>query len=119
VIRGWKRTLPYTRRRSRWSRRSQKLLRFGHTGIVFDRGPKEFPVATLLPRAPRAHAAAMLGNLRRWLNERWLWLRPRSLPVLFAAAGAVAAALSWDALPHQQTPTLPAHYDGLTIHLVR
>jgi hypothetical protein len=61
----------------------------------------------------------MLGNLRRWVAERWLWLRPRSLPVLFAAAGAVAAALSWEARPHQQVPTLQSHYDAFTVHIVR
>jgi hypothetical protein len=86
---------------------------------VFDRGPKEFPVATLLPRAPRAHAVVILGDLRRWLAQRWLWLRPRSLPVLFAAAGALAAVLSWDAIAHQQHAQLQPHFEALTVHLVR
>jgi hypothetical protein len=85
---------------------------------VFDHGPKEFPLVTLLPREPRVRAAVMFGNLRRWLLERWLWLRPRSLPVLFAAAGAVAATISWDALPHQPAKP-PLHHVQVTVHVVR
>jgi hypothetical protein len=61
----------------------------------------------------------MLGDLRRWIAQRWLWLRPRSLPVLFAAAGAIAATMSWDALAHQHAPQLQTHYDALTVHLMR
>ena len=112
----WKRIRPYTRRRSRQMR---EPARTRHNGIVFDHGPKEFPVATLLPRAPSARAAVMLGDLARWLHVRWLWLRPRSLPVLVAAAGALAAMMSWDFLAHDHGHHLLPHVDQVTVHIVK
>ena len=71
-----------------------------NNGVVFDHGPKEFPIAIVRPRAASARAAAMLGDLRRWFGDRWSWLRPRTVPVMFAALGMVVAVLSTDFLAH-------------------
>lgn len=101
-----KRTLSYTRIRRRSAPkvaapRSQVL----DHDIVFDHGPKEFPVATLRPREPRARATAMLWELQHWLVARWQWMRARTLPLIVAAAGAVAMMASADLIaPEPECP---------------
>jgi hypothetical protein len=95
----------------------RKLAAAGHNEIVFDHGPKEFPVATLLVREPRARVAVMAGDLRRWLATRWAWLRPRSLPVLVATVGTLAVMLSADFLAHDHGHHLRPNLDGVTIRI--
>ena len=119
VLRGamWKRTMSYTNVRKR-SRQLRKLAALGHNEIVFDHGPKEFPVATLRVRGATARTAALLGDLQRWLAERWSWLRPRSLPVLLAAAGTLAVMLSADFLAHDHGHHLQPRVEQAVIHIV-
>jgi len=111
-----RRTLSYTSVR-RGSRGLRKCAAAGHNEIVFDHGPKEFPVATLLVREPVARAAVLLGDLRRWVAQRWSWLRPRSLPVLFAAAGTLVVMLSADFLAHDHGHHLRPRIDRVTIRI--
>jgi hypothetical protein len=77
--------------------------------VAFDHGPVEFPVAIVRPREPAARVVAMVGDLRRWLFARWSWLRPRTIPVLVAAAGTAFVLMSADYLahPHGATHTVP------------
>ncbi len=82
--------------------------------VAFDHGPREFPVATILPRDPKSHAAVWLGDLRRWLVARWSWLRPRTVPVAVAAIGmllvlASADYLSRDHSSHAQNNRVMLH----------
>ena len=109
--RAWKkRTLSYTRIRRRHAPkvaapRSQVL---DHE-VVFDHGPKEFPVATLRPREPGARAAALVWGFERWLVARWQWMRARSIPLIVATAGAVAMMVSADMVaPSQECPHVSA-----------
>jgi hypothetical protein len=50
---------------------------------------RELPTATVL-RAPRTGMARAIGGLTRWIDERWTWLRPRTVPVLVALVGMFA-----------------------------
>jgi hypothetical protein len=110
------RTISYTSLRKRTAE-LRKHATAGHNEIVFDHGPKEFPVATLLVREPRARALVMAGDLRRWISARWSWLRPRSLPVLVATVGTLAVMLSADFLAHDHGHHLQPHLDNVTIHI--
>ena len=98
-----KRTFAYTRMRAR-SRRAKKTSTSSapaHNEIViFDHRPAEFPLATALPRAPKARVLAALGHLHRWLGARWEWLKPRTVPVIVAAIGMIFVLLSADYLAH-------------------
>ena len=106
------RTLAYVRvrRRARPRRRAPDAA-VRYTEIVsFDHGPAEFPVATLLPREPRAQALAALGEVQRWLAARWTWLKPRAVPVLVAALGMLFMIASANYLNHLQAPApAPTH----------
>ena len=107
-----KRTLAYTRPRRRRAPKSRSARpQVTNTEIVFDRGPWEFPIATVRAREPAAYAAALWWDFRRWLAERWAWLRPRSVPVLVAAVASVLVMLSADALSHDRGSQVkpPAH----------
>jgi hypothetical protein len=68
--------------------------------VAFDHGPAEFPIAIVRPREPRARVLALLGDLQRWTFDRWLWLRPRTIPVLAAVAGMILVLMSADYLAH-------------------
>jgi hypothetical protein len=80
--------------------------------VIFQTGPVEFPTATLVPHDPTAHAHAMVGELARWLAAKWAWLRPRTVPVMFAALGLLAVLESADYLRHVKAA--PPHYVQLT-----
>jgi hypothetical protein len=71
--------------------------------VAFDHGPVEFPIAIVRPREPGARALALVGDLRRWLFDRWSWLRPRTIPVLVAAVGTMFVLMSADYLAHPHT----------------
>lgn len=100
-----KRTLAYTRQRRRSHPRTKKqdgAPRTVNTEIVlFDHGPAEFPVATAVPREPRARVVAMLASLERWVRARWDWFKPRTVPCAVAVLGMVAVIASADYLAHQ------------------
>jgi hypothetical protein len=53
----------------------------------FGVGRAELPVATSVRRGARA-------RLRRWLAERWAWLRMRLIPAAAALAGMVLVLVS-------------------------
>jgi hypothetical protein len=58
--------------------------------MLFDGAPAELPTATLLPGAALARHRILGGHLRRWLDDRWTWLRPRTVPMIVAFAGMIA-----------------------------
>jgi len=62
-------------------------------GIVVHLREPEFPTAQLLPRSPR-------WELWRWAIAKWAWVRPRTIPLLVAAAAAVFLVVSADYLAH-------------------
>lgn len=120
-LRTWrKRTLAYTRPRRRRAPKSPSARpQVTNTEIVFDRGPWEFPIATVRARAPGARLAAMMWDLQRWLAARWAWLRPRSVPVLVAAVASVLVMLSADALSHDRGSQVRPHADQVTVQIGR
>ena len=83
-----RRTCTYTRSRRRVLARSSAPVK--NESMLFD-APSELPVATVR-RAPTqtSVAARLAGALAGWLEARWAWLRPRSIPVLVAALGMIA-----------------------------
>lgn len=80
------RTCTYTRPRRRVLARAARPV--NHEVMLFD-APRELPVATVR-RAPAPVVARLAGAFAAWLEARWHWLRPRSIPVLVAALGMVA-----------------------------
>ncbi len=73
-------------------------------GIVLAPRDPVFPTATLLPRTAR-------WELWRWAAAKWAWVRPRTVPLIVAAAAAVFLLISADYLAHVHgTPlhTIPA-----------
>jgi hypothetical protein len=80
--------------------------------LIFQTGQVEFPTATLVPHDPTAHAHALVGEFVRWLAAKWAWLRPRTVPVMFAALGLLAVLESADYLRHVKAA--PPHYLQLT-----
>jgi hypothetical protein len=113
-----RRTLAYVRVRRRRSK--PRPPRTGHAPgvsyddqtVIFQTGPVEFPTAMLVPHDPTAHAHALVGELARWLAAKWAWLRPRTVPVMFAALGLLAVLESADYLRHVKAA--PPHYVQLT-----
>lgn len=101
-LRGRTRAYMRTRRRSR--QRSNKQASAAPTAntdlVLFDQGPSELPVATVIAREPRARVAALVADLQRWIAARWLWLRPRTVPCAVAGLGMVAVVASADYLAH-------------------
>lgn len=97
-----KHTLAYTRLRRRSRRRQNKEVaaaRPAHTDLVlFDQGPSELPVATAVPREPRARAIALVADVQRWFAARWQWFRPRTVPCVVAGLGMLAVIASADYL---------------------
>ena len=104
-----KRTLPYTRTRRRARHRANKqapIAQVPNTDhVLFDHGPAELPVATAVPRAPRARAVALAADLQRWLAARWQWFKPRSVPCAVAGLGMMAVLASADYLAHSHGET--------------
>ena len=100
-----KRTLAYTRTRRKAKSSANKQAH--STGpvnteiVLFDHGPAEFPVATAVPREPRARLIATVADLKRWVAARWEWFKPRSVPCAVAGLGMVAVIASAHYLAHQ------------------
>lgn len=113
-------TLAYMRSRRARSRSTNKQAtrqQLSNTEIViFDYGPSEFPVATAVPRAPRARAIAMAAALQRWLAARWLWLKPRAVPCAVAGLGMIAILAFSDYLANQHGKTI-ASKDARVVHI--
>ena len=58
--------------------------------MLFDGLPAELPQATLLPSAAHARHRVIGGRLRHWFDDRWAWLRPRTVQMIAAFAGMIA-----------------------------
>ncbi len=58
--------------------------------LWFDGVPADLPTAVVLPGAAHARHRVLGGLLRRWLGDRWAWLRPRTVPMLVAFVGMLA-----------------------------
>jgi hypothetical protein len=100
-----KRTLAYTRVRRRHTRSRSKpeaktAPRSHHEIVIFDHGPIEFPIATIVPHDPASRVRVLVADIRRWLAARWAWLRPRTVPVVVAALGATFVIASAEYLSH-------------------
>ena len=113
-------TLAYTRSRRRRARtrviKEASETRVVNTEIVlFDHGPAEFPVATAVPREPRAWAIAIAADLKKWLVARWEWFRPRSVPCAVACLGMLAVLKSADYLAHQHHDH--SHSQARVVHI--
>lgn len=111
--------LAYTRLRRRRAPRPNRAVAAPRTSstelAIFAHGPAEFPVATARAREPRGRLIALAAALQRWFVERWQWLRPRTVPVAFAALGMVAVMKSADYLAHYQDD---AAQPARTVHIV-
>jgi hypothetical protein len=59
-------------------------------GLGFDRTPIALPIATLRASQRHPRYRVLAGDLQRWLLDRWLWLRPRTLPIVVACAALFA-----------------------------
>jgi hypothetical protein len=58
--------------------------------MLFDGLPAELPTATLLPTAAHDRHRAIGGRIRQWFDDRWTWIRPRTVPLIAAFAGMIA-----------------------------
>lgn len=56
--------------------------------MLFDGPPAELPTATLVPSGLPT-GRQLVGDLDRWLAQRWAWLAPRAIPMLVASLGLV------------------------------
>jgi hypothetical protein len=103
-------TLSHTFRRrrgrvgSKGSRRAPRASAINNGVMIFDQPPAELPVATLRPRDT---AAQLLLDLRGWLDSKWRWLKPRSIPVAVAFAGMLGVLASAAYLREFRPPEQP------------
>lgn len=58
--------------------------------MLFDGLPVELPTATLVPTAAHDRHRAIGGRIRQWFDDRWTWIRPRTVPLIAAFAGMIA-----------------------------
>ncbi len=86
-----RRTLPYSGRKRRVisarSRAASPPVSVNDEDMLFDQPPAELPVATMLPKDRGTQLAA---DLRAWFAARWLWFRPRTIPLVVAFVGMLA-----------------------------
>jgi hypothetical protein len=94
-----RRTLPYSgrRRRSAISPRvtaAKPAAVADNEDMIFDQPPAELPVATLVPRDGKTR---MRADFYAWVAAKWNWFKPRTVPMLVAAAGmfAVIGSANW------------------------
>jgi hypothetical protein len=76
------------RRRARRPRRDSSHVTYA-PALDCAAVPIELPTATLHAASQGRHRL-LAGALQRWLVDRWLWLRPRSVPMLVAFAAMLA-----------------------------
>jgi len=87
---------PRRRRGPPRSARGASVARDGGTAdcdtrvMLFDGAPAELPTAMLLPGSCHARHRLIGGHLRHWLDDRWAWLRPRTVPMIAAFVGMLA-----------------------------
>ena len=55
-----------------------------------DGGPIDLPTATVRPSRAHGRYLGVRQDLRDWLRHRWVWLRPRTIPLLVALASLFA-----------------------------
>jgi hypothetical protein len=58
--------------------------------MLFDGLPAELPTATLVPTAAHDRHRAIGGRIRQWFDDRWHWIRPRTVPLIAAFVGMIA-----------------------------
>ena len=58
--------------------------------MLFDGIPAELPTATLVPTAAHDRHRAIGGRIRQWFDDRWTWIRPRTVPLIAAFDGCHA-----------------------------
>jgi hypothetical protein len=109
-----RRTLAYTRRRrhnhARGKNRPPIREAVHHDSVIFERFHAELPVATLVAHDARSRSRALLGGLATWLLARWQWLRPRTVPVIASAIGALLVIAAADYLTRAHgAPIYPHH----------
>ncbi len=79
--------------------------------VLFARSQAALPVATLMPRRGEGRRAVIRGALGRWAEARWLWLRPRAIPLVVAfmsLVGVLDARSYLIALARYGTPSITA-----------
>lgn len=57
-------------------------------GWFADRKAK-LPVATLMPRRTDGRPAVITGAVHRWVAHRWMWVKPRVIPLVVAFMGLI------------------------------
>lgn len=91
--------LSYTFRRRRRRSTTPRAARMTADGtppccntvdMLFDGLPAELPTATLVPTAAHDRQRAIGGRIRQWFDDRWAWIRPRTVPLIAAFAGMIA-----------------------------
>jgi len=55
-------------------------------GLFAERKAK-LPIATLLPRRTDGRPTVLTGALHRWVAHRWMWVKPRAIPLIVAFMG--------------------------------
>jgi hypothetical protein len=72
----------------------------------FDGAPSALPLATLRASAAQARYRMLVGDLQRWLIDRLIWLRPRTIPILVACAAlpAILALFEFIKFPEGRFP---------------
>jgi hypothetical protein len=109
----------YTHRRRLRRSRSDRwppLPSPAETGVAgcFEGIPAALPTATLRAAAQPRHRM-LLGDLQRWLFERWAWIRPRGIPLLVACAALPGMIALADLVKH---PAGRIHRDmRLRVHI--
>lgn len=94
-----RRTLPYMRTRRQRTRGAARRANAVNNEVMLFDGVRELPIATVR-KAPDMRVGLLLGDLQRWLAARWSWFKPRTVPVLVAALGALAVVHSVNYLSH-------------------
>jgi hypothetical protein len=106
-----RRTLAYMRPRKRSVRKRPPLRdHVHHDSVIFERFHAELPVATMVPHDARSRSRAILGGLATWLYTRWQWLRPRTVPVIASAIGALLVIAAADYLTRTHGAPLYPHH---------
>jgi hypothetical protein len=94
--------------------------------MLFDGLPAELPTATLLPTAAHDRHRAIGAHLRQWFEDRWAWIRPRTVPLIAAFAGMIGVLGTTRYLstyasspPHRSVVIYDVHDDGPPPHVIK
>lgn len=107
----WSYTPGYVRRQRTRRRRSTGTATAREPPDLPERfdGALDLPTARLLPSRAQPRYRTVSQDLRHWLEHRWAWLRPRSVPMavalasLFAVLGAAKYLADPGGGPHEVT----------------